>query len=343
MKGCTCSSCQFGNVESNRAIDLVLSKRTFVKTVLRETATSEPIITEAPNQLNKSFVFRSYSESCKYFNKSFTRLNYHSLMESNLCWSLYNFLMLLLRHQLFNSIKIFLVIFLLLSACPLLVHSRQIDCEGNANKSCHGQMNDTLILNNSFCQSSSMPRSCSSFPVGELLLADISNGNVSDFKCCDEKAREDYEEFSKTMNKYITPNDFIISNESCGRCNKILQCLYYYKQWVCSTRCGKYMTTMDRFKVCIATEKLCPIFRIFDNTKIRGGQPVFLCRGFQGAMWRPNVSEDAGCEHKQQKRGVITNSSASAGAVRRLLSNKLLILPVTISVVVLSLSSFFSW
>uniref|UniRef100_H2ZM72 FZ domain-containing protein n=1 Tax=Ciona savignyi TaxID=51511 RepID=H2ZM72_CIOSA len=101
-------------------------------------------------------------------------------------------------------------------------------------------------------------------------------------KEADHLAKGNFLIFSKTMGKYATPDNYTIWPEFKN------QCLKSYKAWICSQFHQVYHLNHQCRKVrikpcnsfCLNVEAACPIFRIFHSTKLRGGQPAFICNGF---------------------------------------------------------------
>ncbi|XP_076806865.1 uncharacterized protein LOC143450273 [Clavelina lepadiformis] len=97
----------------------------------------------------------------------------------------------------------------------------------------------------------------------------------------DKMAEKYYNQFFDVMFRYATPYTYsTIGNKD--------NCLAAYKKWICSVSHDvyEYNETCHRNKspwcpsICSKTEQNCPFFRVFNDTKLRGGQPVFICRGY---------------------------------------------------------------
>ncbi|XP_026694314.2 uncharacterized protein LOC100186046 [Ciona intestinalis] len=98
----------------------------------------------------------------------------------------------------------------------------------------------------------------------------------------DQFAKRNYLVFAATMEKYATPDNYSIWPSFKT------QCLVGYKSWICSQNHQVHRLDHNCRKkriwpcksLCLNVEASCPVFRIFSFTKLRGGQPAFICHGF---------------------------------------------------------------
>nr|CAB3262972.1 uncharacterized protein LOC100186046 [Phallusia mammillata] len=153
---------------------------------------------------------------------------------------------------------------------------------------------------------------CNHFSWEHLLSCNYSMGNCN-FSCnqmkpenqyCnvervldnDYTAYQAYVVFRNMFRKYATPDNYSIKgNES--------ECLHSYKSWICAQRHKLYGTDgngtraplvpCDRY--CREVEASCPFFRIFNRTKLRGGQPTFICKGYD--IENPAPPRTKGCHY----------------------------------------------
>nr|XP_039250725.1 uncharacterized protein LOC120328334 [Styela clava] len=98
----------------------------------------------------------------------------------------------------------------------------------------------------------------------------------------DEKASADVSRFLSTLSKYATSESYSVQWS-------IDQCKRSYKNWICSHHHdifgdngqGSRVKINVCKSVCTTVATSCPFFRVHNKTKLYGGQPTFLCEGFQ--------------------------------------------------------------
>jgi len=284
MKECACQSYQ---TETIHEVDFILEKQNCIRTDLQGT---KPTLSCIPSKIN-DLILLNKPARCKNFYDHGIRIN-ESWNDCSIK-NCYFFLMLLFKKQLFSLIKSF---FILLLLCPSLVQSDQLFYNGTTEKSFTTSSENYYLssyssnITQNYYISSRNHETNKSFCEMYLKIGlnySPENKNITRFMECSSLARQDFENFLNLINKYVYRVEYVISKSEA----QMDECIKNYKKWICLFRCGGFFN-IDSVSVCENVEKLCPVFRIFTETKIRGGQPVYMCTGFGGFKWNPKPTAD---------------------------------------------------